>query len=64
MILISKNFVYQPFYIISAIAFGVTVYISLDIGLGITTLVGGVSNPPEALRSISLFILTCIWPAA
>jgi len=53
-----------PFYIISAIAFGVTVYISLDIGLGITTLIGGVSNPPEALRSISLFVLTSIWPAA
>ena len=44
-------------------AFGVTVYISLDIGLGITTLIGGVSNPPESLRSISLFILTSIWPA-
>jgi len=40
------------------------VYISLDIGLGITTLIGGVSNPPEALKSISLFILTSIWPAA
>jgi len=52
-----------PIYIISAIAFGVTVYISLDVGLGITTLIGGVSNPPEALRSISLFILTSIWPA-
>jgi len=53
-----------PFYIVSAIAFGVTVYISLDIGLGITTLIGGVSNPPEALKSIPLFILTSIWPAA
>jgi len=52
-----------PLYIISAVAFGVTVYISLDIGLGITTLIGGVSNPPESLRSISLFILTSIWPA-
>jgi len=52
-----------PFYIVSAVTFGVTVYISLDIGLGITTLIGGVSNPPEALRSISLFILTSIWPA-
>jgi hypothetical protein len=53
-----------PFWIVAAIAFGVTVYISLDIGLGITTLIGGVSNPPEALKSISLFILTSIWPAA
>jgi hypothetical protein len=51
-----------PFYIIAAVAFGVTVYISLDIGLGITTLIGGVSNPPDALRSIPLFILTSIWP--
>ena len=57
-----KVFLYQPFYIVSAVAFGVTVYISLDIGLGITTLIGGVSNPPDALRSIPLFILTSIWP--
>ena len=61
---VPKKFVYQPLYIISAIGFGVTVYISLDIGLGITKLIGGVSTPPEALRSIALFILTSIWPAA
>jgi len=52
-----------PLYIISLAAFGVTVYIALDIGLGITTTVGGVSDPPESLRSISLFILTSMWPA-
>ncbi|KAF8799889.1 hypothetical protein BYT27DRAFT_7119247 [Phlegmacium glaucopus] len=52
-----------PFYIVTIIALGVTVYISLDIGLGITTLIGGVSTPPEALRSIPLFVLTSIWPA-
>jgi len=53
-----------PFYFGTIISFGVTVYISLDIGLGITTVIGGVSHPPEALRSIPLFILTSIWPAA
>jgi Chitin synthase export chaperone len=58
----SKKFVYQPLCVIVAVAFGVTVYISLDIGLGITQLIGGVSTPPEALRSIALFILTSIWP--
>jgi len=52
-----------PLYIISLAAFGVTVYIALDIGLGITTTIGGVSSPPESLRSIPLFILTSIWPA-
>ncbi|KAJ3493413.1 hypothetical protein NMY22_g20214 [Coprinellus aureogranulatus] len=26
--------------------------------------IGGVSNPPESLRSIGLFVLTSIWPAA
>jgi len=53
-----------PFSLVAAIAFGVTLYISLDIGLGITTLIGGVSKPPQALKSIPLFILTSIWPAA
>lgn len=60
----SKKIVYQPFYLVGAIAFGATVYISLDIGFHITNLIGGVSNPPDALKSIALFILTSIWPAA
>ena len=31
--------------------------------MGVTNAVGGVSNPPESLRSIALFVLTSIWPA-
>ncbi|KAF9528102.1 chitin synthase III catalytic subunit [Crepidotus variabilis] len=53
-----------PFYIFTAISLGVGIYISLDIALGVTTVIGGVSNPPEALRSIALFVITSIWPAA
>ncbi|EAU81033.2 hypothetical protein CC1G_10152 [Coprinopsis cinerea okayama7 len=53
-----------PYTIVSIIAFGVTLYISLDIALGATDLIGGVSDPPEALRSIPLFVLTSIWPGA
>lgn len=63
IILNSKSFVYKPFAIVSLLLFGLTVYVSLDIGLGITTALGGVSNPPEALKSIFLFVLTSIWPA-
>ncbi|CAA7264959.1 unnamed protein product [Cyclocybe aegerita] len=51
-----------PFYIFTLITFAIGLYISLDIGLGITETIGGASNPPEALRSIALFILTSIWP--
>ena len=57
------TFVYQPLFLGSIVVFIVTVYISLDVGLGITTLIGGVSSPPEALKSIPLFVLTSIWPA-
>jgi len=52
-----------PFYIFTIISLAVGIYISLDIGLGVTTTIGGVSSPPEALRSIALFVLTSIWPA-
>jgi hypothetical protein len=51
-----------PISVVGIVAFGVTLYISLDVGLGITKLIGGLSHPPEALKSISLFILTSIWP--
>jgi len=51
-----------PLYGLSFIFFGVTVYIALDVGLGITTLIGGVSSTPEALKNIPLFVLTSIWP--
>lgn len=40
-----------------------TTYISLDVGLTITSALGP-SNPPEALRSIPLFVFTSIWPGA
>jgi hypothetical protein len=52
-----------PFYIFTLITLGVGIYISLDIALGVTNVIGGVSSPPEALRSIALFVLTSIWPA-
>lgn len=53
-----------PFTIFTIIFFGVTTYISLDVGFGVTDVIGGVSDPPERLRSIALFVLTSIWPAA
>lgn len=53
-----------PFFIFSFLFFGVTTYISLDVGLSVTDLIGGVSNPPERLGNIPLFVFTSIWPAA
>ncbi|PPR00192.1 hypothetical protein CVT26_009044 [Gymnopilus dilepis] len=52
-----------PFYIFTLITLAVGIYIALDIGLGITQTIGGASNPPQALRSIALFVVTSIWPA-
>lgn len=46
----------------TTISLGVGIYISLDLALGLTTVIGGVSDPPEALRSIPLFVITSIWP--
>lgn len=54
----------QPYYIFTIIFFAVTTYISLDVALGITTAIGGLSSPPESLHSIPLFVLTSIWPGA
>ncbi|TEB24880.1 hypothetical protein FA13DRAFT_1756768 [Coprinellus micaceus] len=51
-----------PFTIFTIIFFGVTVYIGLDVGLGFTDVIGGLSDPPESIRSIALFVLTSIWP--
>ncbi|KAH8831990.1 chitin synthase III catalytic subunit [Flagelloscypha sp. PMI_526] len=51
-----------PFWGIAALIFAGTTYISVDTGLHITDVIGR-SDPPEALRSIPLFILTSIWPA-
>jgi len=41
----------------------VTLYISLDVAFSFTT-VFGPADPPQSLRSIPLFVLTCIWPGA
>jgi hypothetical protein len=51
-----------PFFIFTLIIFVATLYISLDVALGLTHALGPSSNPRE-LRSIPLFILTSIWPA-
>ncbi|RDX41051.1 hypothetical protein OH76DRAFT_1561812 [Lentinus brumalis] len=40
-----------------------TIYIALDVGFSFTS-VFGPSNPPDALGSIPLFVLTSIWPGA
>ncbi|KAF6750682.1 hypothetical protein DFP72DRAFT_508168 [Ephemerocybe angulata] len=52
------HFFVLPFGIFKILFLGVTIYVSLDIGLGVTQLIGGVESPPEALRNISLFVLT------
>ncbi|KAI3610375.1 chitin synthase export chaperone [Moniliophthora roreri] len=52
-----------PFLIFTLAFFGATLYIALDAGMGFTTALGPTSNPRE-LRSIPLFVLTSIWPAA
>ncbi|KAF6760974.1 hypothetical protein DFP72DRAFT_881922, partial [Ephemerocybe angulata] len=48
----------QPFGTFTILFLGVTTYVLLDIGLGVTQLIGGVESPPDALRNISLFVLT------
>ncbi|KAJ3731516.1 chitin synthase III catalytic subunit [Lentinula guzmanii] len=50
-----------PFYILSFLIFGGTLYIALDVALGITQTLGPSSNPTELL-SIPLFIMTSFWP--
>jgi len=51
-----------PFYALMIAFFAATTYISLDVALTITQTFGP-SNPPEALQSTPLFVLTQIWPA-
>ena len=53
----------QPLCFFALVLFGVTTYISLDVALSITSTFGP-SNPPSALHSIPLFVLTSIWPGA
>jgi len=52
-----------PLSFFAAAFFAATTYISLDVGLTITQTFGP-SNPAESLNSISLFVLTSVWPAA
>jgi len=52
-----------PLCVFTLAFFGVTTYISLDVALSITTTFGP-SDPPSALHSIPLFVLTSIWPGA
>lgn len=37
-------------------AFGVTVYIALDVGLGVTETIGAPANPPLSLQRIALYV--------
>ena len=52
-----------PMGIMAVICLGIGLYVGLDIGLGFTNVIGGLSTPPESIRSIALFVLTSIWPA-
>ncbi|KAJ3716577.1 chitin synthase III catalytic subunit [Lentinula raphanica] len=50
-----------PFYIFCFLIFGGTLYIALDVALGITQTLGPSSNPRE-LQSVPLFVMTSLWP--
>jgi len=52
-----------PTILPALLLFALTTYLSLDTALGITSLIGGVSDPPLAIRSVPLFVLTSMWPA-
>ncbi|KAJ3835157.1 chitin synthase III catalytic subunit, partial [Lentinula raphanica] len=52
-----------PYFLFCAAFFARTTYIAFDVALGITTALGP-SNDPSELRSIPLFVLTSVWPAA
>jgi hypothetical protein len=52
-----------PYTFFSIAFFAATIYISLDVAQSITSTFGP-SNPPGALHSIPLFVLTSIWPGA
>ncbi|KAF5345428.1 hypothetical protein D9758_013616 [Tetrapyrgos nigripes] len=53
----------MPYFIFTTAFFGVTLYISLDVGFGFTETLGPSKTDPGGLRSIPLFIFTNIWPA-
>ncbi|KAF8308559.1 hypothetical protein DL93DRAFT_2219505 [Clavulina sp. PMI_390] len=50
-----------PFWLIGALFFAATTYISLDTAFGFSSTF--TSHPPSELRGIALFVLTSIWPA-
>ncbi|KAF8886725.1 chitin synthase III catalytic subunit [Infundibulicybe gibba] len=50
-----------PYYGLTLAFLAATTYIALDVAFTFTNALGP-SNPPEALRSIPLFVLTTIWP--
>ncbi|KAG6335860.1 hypothetical protein ID866_3225 [Astraeus odoratus] len=50
-----------PLSIVGVAFFVATLYISLDVALTLSNTFGP-SDPPEALSSIPLFVLTSIWP--
>lgn len=52
-----------PFFLLSVLIFGGTLYISLDVALGITHTLGPSSSDPGQLLSIPLFVMTSLWPA-
>lgn len=52
-----------PFSFFTLAFIAATTYIALDVGFTFTT-VFGPSNPPDALHSVPLFVLTTIWPGA
>ncbi|OCH89143.1 hypothetical protein OBBRIDRAFT_794585 [Obba rivulosa] len=52
-----------PFNFFTLAFFVATTYIALDVAFSFTT-VFGPSNPPQALHSVPLFVLTTIWPLA
>jgi len=50
-----------PFYVLTIIFMAATTYISLDVALTITSVLEP-GSPKQSLHSISLFVLTSIWP--
>jgi len=57
---LTRGYSLQPFYFFLLAFFGATMYIAIDVALGLTK--GLALNPREALASIPLFVLTSIWP--
>ncbi len=59
--LLAHDHVAQPFYFLTVVFMAATTYVSLDVGLTISsTLEPG--NPKDSLHSVTLFVLTSIWP--